>query len=435
MLNILVISDEAKHIASLFRSAGYAPDTESPQPPAALAVENEQPDYDIAFLDLDADHWRDRLLDARHTMPVIAFSLPDLHKAVEALKLGASDYLEKPLTVESVNEVIDRYRRKILSHKYGFDEIIGNSPPMQEVFSLIKKAAASESNVLITGESGTGKELIARAIHRWSPRSEKSFMTINCTAIPDTLLESELFGFEKGAFTGAQYTKKGLLEQADGGTVFFDEIGDVSPLFQTKVLRVLQEGEIMRIGGMRHLRVDLRFIAATNRDLKTACQRGAFREDLFYRLNVINIHLPPLRDRREDVMLLAKHFVQKHAPKRKDVLMKCISNDALSLLQDHLYPGNVRELENIIERAISFANTSEILPADLPPAVRQAQGDAPARAATPQKLRDALYAIEKETIIAALNESGGNISRAAALLGIYRQHLQRKIKQYRIPVQ
>jgi DNA-binding NtrC family response regulator len=435
MLNILVISDEAKNIASLFRSAGYAPDTESPQPPSALAVESEQASYDIAFLDLDADHWRDRLLDARHTMPVITFSRPDLHKAVEALKLGASDYLEKPLTVEAVNEVVDRHRRKLLSHKYGFDEIIGNSPPMQEVFSLIKKAAASESNVLITGESGTGKELIARAIHRWSPRSERSFMTINCTAIPDTLLESELFGFEKGAFTGAQYTKKGLLEQADGGTVFFDEIGDVSPLFQTKVLRVLQEGEIMRIGGLRHLRVDLRFIAATNRDLKTACQRGAFREDLFYRLNVINIHLPPLRDRREDVMLLAKHFVQKHAPKRKDVLMKCISNEALGLLQDHPYPGNVRELENIIERAISFANTSEILPADLPPAVREAQGDAPGRPAPPQKLRDALCAIEKETIIAALNESGGNISRAATLLGIYRQHLQRKIKQYRIPVQ
>ena len=435
MLNILVISDEAKNIASLFRTAGYAPDMESPQPLSAMNVETGQHDYDIAFLDLDADHWRDRLLDARHSMPVIAFSRPDLHRAVEALKLGASDYLEKPLTVETVNEVIDRYHKKILTHKYGFDEIIGNSHAMQEVFSLIKKAAASESNVLITGESGTGKELIARAIHRWSPRSEQSFMTINCTAIPDTLLESELFGFEKGSFTGAQYTKKGLLEQADGGTVFFDEIGDVSPLFQTKVLRVLQEGEIMRIGGMRHLRVDLRFIAATNRDLKTACQRGAFREDLFYRLNVINIHLPPLRDRREDVMLLAKHFVRKHAPKRKDVLMKCISNEALALLQEHAYPGNVRELENIIERAISFANAAEILPADLPPAIRQTAVEGPARPASPQRLRDALSAIEKESIIAALNQSGGNISQAAAILGIYRQHLQRKIKQYRIPVQ
>ncbi|MHB8844043.1 MAG: sigma 54-interacting transcriptional regulator [Nitrospirota bacterium] len=432
MLNILIISDEAKGLATLFKSTGFTPDTRDLKEADAAAQTDEPSDkYDIAFLDLDAENWRERLLDARHSMPVIAFSQPDLHRAVEALKLGAGDYLEKPLSAEAVSEVIARHQKRILSHKYGFDEIIGNSRPMQEVFGLIKKAAASESNVLITGESGTGKELIARAIHRWSPRHERSFMTINCTAIPDTLLESELFGFEKGSFTGAQYTKKGLLEQADGGTVFFDEIGDVSPLFQTKVLRVLQEGEIMRIGGMRQIRVDLRFITATSRDLKTACQRGTFREDLFYRLDVINIHLPPLRDRMEDVPLLAKHFIQKHAPKRKDVLIKCISGEALSLLLEHDYPGNVRELENIIERSISFANTSEVLPADLPPALR----NAPARPrAGAQLLKNALAAVEKETIIAALHESNGNISRAAGLLGIYRQQLQRKIKQYRITV-
>ena len=435
MLNILIISDEAKDIASLFRSTGFTPETQNmDQAGAAQRGEDEASDqYDIAFLDLDAENWQGRLLDARHSMPVIAFSRPDLRKAVEALKLGAGDYLEKPLTSQMVSEVIDRHRKKILSHKQGFDEIIGNSQAMQEVFGLIKRAAASESNVLITGESGTGKELIARAIHRWSPRSERSFMTINCTAIPDTLLESELFGFEKGSFTGAQYTKKGLLEQADGGTVFFDEIGDVSPLFQTKVLRVLQEGEIMRIGGMRPIRVDLRFITATSRDLRTACQRGTFREDLFYRLNVINIHLPPLRDRMEDVALLAKHFVQKHAQKRKDVLIKCISGEALSLLLEHQYPGNVRELENVIERSISFANTSEVLPADLPPDLRQTQPSQKTRASS-QRLRDALFAVENETITAALLESGGNISRAAAILGIYRQQLQRKIKQHKIAV-
>jgi len=435
MLNILIISDEAKDIAALFRSTGFTPETRDLKQASAAEqnADDTSDQYDIAFLDLDAENWQSRLLDARHSMPVIAFSRPDLHKAVEALKLGAGDYLEKPLTSETVSEVIDRHRKKILSHKHGFDEIIGNSQPMQEVFGLIKRAAASESNVLITGESGTGKELIARAIHRWSPRSERSFMTINCTAIPDTLLESELFGFEKGSFTGAQYTKKGLLEQADGGTVFFDEIGDVSPLFQTKVLRVLQEGEIMRIGGMRQIRVDLRFITATSRDLRTACQRGVFREDLFYRLNVINIHLPPLRDRMEDVALLAKHFVQKHAQKRKDVLIKCISGEALGLLLEHQYPGNVRELENVIERSISFANTSEILPADLPPDLRHAQPTPKVRSSS-QRLKDALLAVEKDTITAALLESGGNISRAAAILGIYRQQLQRKIKQHRIAV-
>jgi DNA-binding NtrC family response regulator len=432
MLNILIISDEAKHIASLFKATGFCPDARNPGKPAESgeATPSAAEGYDIAFLDLDAENWQERLLDVRHSMPVIAFSRPDLKTAVEAMKLGASDYLEKPLTAEALGQAVEKHKKQIQNHKYGFDEIIGMSRPMQEVFGLIKKAAASESNVLITGESGTGKELIARAIHRWSPRSEKSFMTINCSAIPDTLLESELFGFEKGSFTGAQYTKKGLLEQADGGTVFFDEIGDVSPLFQTKVLRVLQEGEIMRIGGMRQIKVDVRFIAATNRDLKTACQRGAFREDLFYRLNVINIHLPPLRDRPEDVPLLAKHFISKHAVKRKDIMIKGITNDALGILMAHAYAGNVRELENIIERAISFANTSDIMPSDLPPDLLLIKPAKTRPAAQP--LREAMKATEKETIIAALLESQGNISRAATALGIYRQQLQRKIKQYNI---
>ncbi len=433
MLNILIISDEAKEIYDLFKSAGFSPDIQDLKKATVLSEPdgNQEVTHDISFLDLDTEKWQERLLDIRHSMPVIAFSRSDLKKAVECLRLGASDYLEKPLTAEVLSEVITRHKKKILSNKYGFDEIIGKSPAMQEVFGLIKKAAASESNVLITGESGTGKELIARAIHRWSPRSERSFMTINCSAIPDTLLESELFGFEKGAFTGAQYMKKGLLEQSDGGTVFFDEIGDVSPLFQTKILRVLQEGEIMRIGGMRQLTVDLRFITATNRDLRAACQRGTFREDLYYRLNVINIHLPPLRERMEDVPLLAKHFVQEHAPKRKDILIKCISGEAMSTLLDHTYPGNVRELENIIERAISFANTPEILPADLPANLRQTLAKPTHKTAT-LRLKEALSNIEKETIVAALTEHGGNISHAASALGIYRQQLQRKIKQYKI---
>ncbi len=432
MLNILIISDEAKNIASLFKAAGFSSDVQNSSKPNSASGPSAPgaKGYDLAFLDLDTENWQQRLLDVRHSMPVIAFSLPDLKKAVEAMKLGAGDYLEKPLTGEGLNQVIEKHKKQILNHKYGFDEIIGMSKPMQDVFGLIKKAAASESNVLITGESGTGKELIARAIHRWSPRSEKSFMTINCSAIPDTLLESELFGFEKGAFTGAQFMKKGLLEQADSGTVFFDEIGDVSLLFQTKVLRVLQEGEIQRIGGLGQIRVDLRFIAATHRDLKNACQRGVFREDLFYRLNVINIHLPPLRDRIEDVPLLAKHLILKHAAKRKDILIKGITADALDILIGHTYAGNVRELENIIERAISFANTSEIMPADLPPYLLQSTPARPRPAV--QRLRDAIETAEKQTITSALLETNGNISRAATALGIFRQQLQRKIKQYKI---
>jgi len=431
MLNVLVVSDEAKAIYALFRSSSFSLHTQdSKQIDNSIGRDFEELNkYDIAFLDLAISDWQQKLLELRLQMPVIAFSMPDIRTAVEAMKLGASDFLLKPLTGESLSDVIGKYKKKILTNKYGFDEIIGMSAPMQEVFGLIKKAAVSESNVLITGESGTGKELVARAIHRWSPRNEKGFMTINCSAIPDTLLESELFGFEKGSFTGANYTKKGLLELADGGTVFFDEIGDVSPLFQIKILRVLQEGEIMRIGGMRQIKVDVRIIAATNKDMRTACQQGTFRDDLFYRLNVINIHLPPLRERKEDVPPLVKHFMKKHAGKRKDIMIKCVTQDAVDILMDHTYPGNVRELENIIERAISFANSPDILSSDLPPFLHQSPSGI--RNALP-RLRDAIIALERDLITSALSESDGNISHAAATLGIYRQQLQRKIKSLKI---
>ncbi len=377
MLNVLIISDQAKALYTLFESSGFALHSQNSQQIYASLESNvaQFNKYDISFLDLALNDWQQKLLELRLQMPVIAFSEPDLKLAVEAMKLGASDFLLKPLTSEILSDVITKYKKKILTHKYGFDEIIGTSPPMQEVFALIKKAAASESNVLITGESGTGKELVARAIHRWSPRNEKSFMTINCSAIPDTLLESELFGFERGAFTGANYTKKGLLELADGGTVFFDEVGDVSPLFQSKILRMIQEGEIMRIGGGRQIKIDVRIIAATHRDLKLACQRGAFREDLFYRLNVINIHLPALRERMEDIPPLVRHFIKKHAAKRKDIMIKCITQDTMDVLMSHSYPGNVRELENIIERAISFANSSDILSSDLPASLSESSSN------------------------------------------------------------
>lgn len=427
MLNIIIISDEAKKISSMFRTGGFTPDTVSPHQQKAPSGA-KQPNlrkYDLALLDLDNKGWQKRLLTLRQQMPVVAFSRPDIKNAVEAMKLGASDFIAKPLTSEILQEVISRFKKDILTHKYGFDALTGVSRPMQEIFSIIRKAAASDSNVLITGESGTGKELVARAIHRWSPRSENAFMTINCSAIPDTLLESELFGFEKGSFTGANYTKKGLMESADRGTVFFDEIGDVSPLFQIKILRLLQEGEIMRIGGTGPIRVDLRIISATNKDLNAARHRGTFREDLFYRLNVINIHIPPLRERKDDIPDLTRHFIGKYSSKRKDVAIKGITDSAIKMLIGYSYPGNVRELENIVERAVSFTNTNEILPSDLPSYLK----DFPeADSAAKQTLKDAVISHEKQVILSALHESGGNISRAATLLGIYRQQLQRKIK-------
>lgn len=419
MRNILIISDESKEISSLFKTLNLHTGSDTVNPLK----------YDIAFLDLDTKEWQRTLLELRQLIPVIAFSSPDVRKAVDAMKLGASDFLQKPLNEEVLRDVILRHKKKYMNNEHGFDETIGTSKLMQEVFGLIKKAAVSESNVLITGESGTGKELLARAIHKWSPRNEKAFITINCSAIPDTLLESELFGFEKGAFTGANYTKKGLLELAHGGTVFFDEIGDVSPLFQIKILRVLQEGEIMRIGGKLPIKVDVRIIAATNKDLMLACKKGTFREDLFYRLNVINIHLPPLRNRMEDIPHLIEHFIKKHAPKRKDMLIRDVSDEAMNILTNYSYHGNVRELENIIERAISFANSPKILPSDLPSNLLQT----PSQKVAPKlKLKEALADIEKEFIWSALQRSGGNITKAADELGIYRQQLQRKIKKSRI---
>lgn len=428
MRNILVLSDNAKEILSVFKSIkGKFDKKDLKQKTFTVGTDPVNPlQYDMAFLDLDMAEWQKRLLELRHRMPVIAFSGANVQQAVEAMKLGASDFLEKPLTSAVLAAIIQQHRKKILDTEYGFDETIGTSTVMQEVFGLIKKAAVSESNVLITGESGTGKELVARAIHKWSPRKDKSFVTINCSAIPDTLLESELFGFEKGAFTGANYTKKGLLEIADRGTVFFDEVGDVSPLFQTKILRVIQEGEILRIGGTHPITIDVRIIAATNKDLGIATTKGFFRDDLYYRLNVINIDLPPLRNRMEDVPSLTDHFIKKHAHKRKDLLIKNVSEEAANILMRYSYPGNIRELENIIERAISFSNSPILLPSDFPSYLLQT----PSRKVAPRlKLKLALADLEKELIWSALQRSGGNVSKAAAALGIYRQQLQRKLKK------
>lgn len=428
MRNILVVTDESREVAELFKSLKSAINRlRLKQRNISISTDSVNPlKYDIALLDLDSQAWQKKLLELRRYVPVIAFAKPDVKKAVEAIKLGASDFLEKPLSIEVLDEVINRHKKKILTHDYGFDETMGTSPSMQTVYGLIKKAAVSESQVLITGESGTGKELVARSIHKWSPRHDNSFVVINCSAIPDTLLESELFGFERGAFTGANYTKKGLLEFGDGGTVFFDEVGDVSPLFQVKILRVLQEGEVMRIGGSKPMRVDLRIISASHTDLAGSIRKGLFREDLFYRLNVINIHLPPLRDRLEDIEVLVQHFLKKHAGKRKDLLVKGVSDEAMNILMHYAYPGNVRELENIIEHAISFAGSQQILPSDLPAHMQQT----PSQKVKPTpKLRETLLSVERELIWDALQKSGGNITKAALQLGIHRQQLQRKLKE------
>ncbi len=420
--SVLVISDEAKKIYEIFDSIGV---TLKKSSQAKKQKYSNFSLYDIAFLDIDSEGWGKRLIELKQYLPVIAFGKPDIKKAIESMKLGATDFIQKPFKSEDIKKIFENFKDK---PRIEIEGLIGKSKIMDDVYCGIRKAAMTDSNVLITGESGTGKELVARAIHNLSERKEKPFIIINCTAIPDTLLESELFGFDKGAFTGANYTKKGLVEWADGGTLFFDEIGDVSPLFQTKILRVIQEGEFIRIGGT-HVKVDVRFIAATNKDLTKACKEGSFREDLFYRLNVIHIEIPPLRSRKEDIPSLADLFIKKHSSKRKDLNIRGITDEAVEALMNYHFPGNVRELENIIERAIAFTNSAEITIKDLPDYLQKAQ---PSKKISQGTLRELVDNFEKELIWSALQKSRGNISKAAELLGIHRQQLQRKLKQFKI---
>jgi DNA-binding NtrC family response regulator len=354
--------------------------------------------------------------------------------AVKAMKMGAFDYLVKPFDPEEVDLQI----KKILAHKElvlenillknrleesgASDEIIGASRPMQEIFDLISRVAPTDSTVLITGESGTGKELIARAIHGNSNRAYMPFIAVSCGALPDSLLESELFGYEKGAFTGADHPRKGRFEMAQGGTLFLDEIGEISLKTQVDLLRVLQEREIRRLGGDMNVKIDVRIVAATNRDLKKAIEEKRFREDLFYRLNVIAIHVPPLRERREDIPLLAKAFVHKYCLEMNRGEVK-ISPSAMKLLMDYQWPGNVRELENVIERSIVIGRGNDILPSDLPFTEEQK-----ADRGYPKSLK----LLEKAHIERILDETDWNVSRASRELEIDRQTLYNKMQRYGI---
>jgi transcriptional regulator with PAS, ATPase and Fis domain len=311
--------------------------------------------------------------------------------------------------------------------------MVGQSAPMAEVYRRIGRVAPSDATVLITGESGTGKELVARAIHRNSPRAGQPFVAINCAAITETLLESELFGHEKGAFTGAIAHKRGKLETAEGGTVFLDEIGELSPALQAKMLRVLQEREFERVGGTRGVKVDFRLVAATNRDLQAAIEGGQFRRDLYYRLNVVTLTMPPLSARREDIPLLANCFVRRHADKSKR-LVSGFSPEALSCLAAYDWPGNVRELENAVEHAVVLGSTPLILPEDLPDAIAEStpSSAASAGASGDAGFHDAVKETKKDLIMRAVERAGGNYNAAARLLGLHPNYLHRLIKNLQI---
>ncbi len=372
-----------------------------------------------------------------HIIVVTAFG--SIETAIKAVKLGAYDYITKPFEIDALLLAVDkalnerqlrrevaRLRREV-ARPYQFDHLIGRSSAMQAVFLLLRRLTSSSTNVLITGESGTGKELVARAIHYNSPRAKRPFVAVNCAAIPDTLLESELFGYKRGAFTDARTDRAGMFVEAEGGTLFLDEIGDLSPSLQAKLLRVIQEREIRPLGANRPEKVDVRVLSATHRNLEQRIQEGGFREDLFYRLNVIQVALPPLRERTEDLLLLADHFLAE-AARRSNKPVASFDETALKALCNYPWPGNVRELENVIERAVALGESSLLTPDDLPSQVRQRRTSDVLAGAI---LRDLTLAqLEREYIERMLQAEGGNKTRAAQRLGLDRKTLYRKLEEY-----
>ena len=371
---------------------------------------------------------------------VVMTGYPTISSAVEALKEGAYDYLSKPLILDELRHLMTRVMerrflrgevqslRTRLGEELAVNELIGNSAPMQRVKEIIGKVATTDSPVLIEGESGTGKELVAAAIHRLSSRAKRSFVPVNCSAIPGDLLESEFFGHVRGAFTGAVNDALGLFRGANEGTIFLDEIAELPPALQVKLLRVLQEMQVRPVGSTRAYPVDVRVIAATNRNLEKAMLDGSFRQDLFYRLNVVRIHLGPLRERRDDIVPLVNHFLRRFNRRfRRDV--RGVAPDALALLMDYAFPGNVRELENLVERAYAMGARNQITLADLPTLARSVPSDVVPAAATPTEI-PRLADVEKTLILKALSTLNDDKEAAARALGISRRTIYRRLKEY-----
>jgi DNA-binding NtrC family response regulator len=437
-LRILIVDDERivrESFKHWFANAGHEVGTAGSADEALACLEAEV--YDLLFVDIKmpGKSGLELLEQVRTEFPdatvVIITAYGSIESAVKAMKMGASDYLLKPFKPEQLNLVLEKIvQQRRLSERYQylkgtleqitrFDDIIGRSAPMQKVFALIPEVAASAASVLLIGETGTGKELVAKAIHAKSRRAHYPFVPINCGAMTESLLESELFGHQKGAFTGAQQARRGFLEVAEGGTLFLDEIGEISAKMQVDLLRVLQDRKVMRLGSRQPVAVDFRLISATSRDLSRQIAEGAFREDFFYRINVIQIDIPPLRQRKEDIGLLVEHFLEKlgHETTRK---VDRISTAALDFLKAYDWPGNVRELENAVERAVVLAKSRTLGRQDF--AFLRATASPEAGGAT-------LREIETAQIRKVLEDCGGNVTLAARILGINRVTLHKKIKR------
>lgn len=450
MEKILVVDDERnirKVLSSYLRNEGFAVETARNYEEAVDKIERLVPDLVLTDMrlpgrsGLEILQWSKR---RRPELPVLVITAyGSIDNAVEAMKNGAASYLTKPVDMDEMTALIRHtlVRRRPPAEESGDDGedfgIIGTSPAIREVISTIRIVGGSRANILITGESGTGKELVARAVHSASPRRDQAFVAINCAAIPEDLIENELFGHEKGTFTGAVSQETGRVEQADGGTLFLDEIGEMSTAMQIKLLRFLQERVFYRIGGKQQLASDCRIIAATNRDLEAEVEQGRFREDLFYRLNVIQITIPPLRERREDIPLLATHFLDRYAEENRKYI-RGIDTEAREALLQYSWPGNIRELQNIMERAVVLSRLDTIGISDLPTKLHRGRGRDGDGAGGPED-RDffsisdlSLAELERIAVLKALKAENWNQTRAARRLKITRRQLRTKMEKYNL---
>jgi len=449
--HILIMDDEAQErnrIEAYLKQKGYEVTALASVPAAIAAMQRERYDVFLTDCNIPGVDALQTSGEARKINPdlavIIMTSFGTIETAVKAIKAGAYDYLPKPIDLEQLVVLIGRISerqgllrenaqlREQLRERYAFEEIASTSHAMEEVMNLVGRVAPSNATVLLRGESGTGKELIARAIHYHSPRANQPLIKVNCAALPETLLESELFGHEKGSFTGASARRIGRFEAADRGTLFLDEIGDIPPSVQVKLLRVLQEREFERIGGGETIKTDVRLITATNRDLERAMKEGAFREDLYYRLNVVSVVIPPLRDRKEDIPALMEHFIKKYSKENKKNITG-VTAEARDMLMRYSYPGNVRELENIIERAVVLTKGEIVTTSDIPLHLKTVESEEKICVVKRDgSLTDTLDTLERGIIMDAMKAAGGVQTRAAEKLGISERVLRYKLKKFKI---